>query len=454
MKILKHMVNLVIIPLATLLFFFFGMTAAALSGLIEYSVIRGLFESENLQLLPPAGFAVALVTAFEATKIYLHFLKPKMKDSFGEAKGLLRTISLLLPVLVAVSMLCSIIFTIATLDHATYNEQENQQAIADINAQLEQDIAQAEEKYQNIYKNQMNIYSEALKAAQEAVNNFKITKDEAGPLLAESLGNVLNANANQAYMNYTEADKRYAAERDKNIRTETTDLRTAAQEKINALQQLSENETGNQFDNPILSSFLRVIAKVVFGADSYPRWVYLCFSTILGLAIAGILEVIISITAHLLAIPLDFLTEDSSEISQKLRQWCNELVLTIFKTFCAVFICILILAFYGTEITKEQVLSNILACMLAIYLVKKCLKIPPLENLSATEYLLYQIRDCAVQGIVSLMGYVLLGFLLGNDALTLDLNTAAIGIGTAVSGGIGRLPGLLEHFTQDNKTHS
>ena len=441
MKILKHMVNLVIIPLATLLFFFFGMTAATLSGLIEYSVIRGLFESENLQLLPPAGFAVALVTAFEATKIYLHFLKPKMKDSIGETKGLFRTIDLLLPVLVAISMLCSIIFTIATLDHATYNEQENQQEIADINAQLDQNIAQVEEKYRKIYDDKMTIYSDALKA-------------EAGPQLAESLGIIRQTNLQEASMNFEKAEKRYASERDKNIRTETAGLRTAAQEKIDALQQTPENEAGDQFDNPILSSFLRVVAKVVFGADTYPRWVYLCFSTILGLAIAGILEAIISITAHLLAIPLDFLTEDPSEINQKLRQWCNELVLTIFKTFCAVFICILILAFYGAEITKEQVLSNILACMLAIYLVKKCLKLPPLENLSATEYLLYQIRDCAVQGIVSLMGYVLLGFLLGNDALTLDLNTAAIGIGTAVSGGIGRLPGLLEHFTQDNKSYS
>ena len=146
----------------------------------------------------------------------------------------------------------------------------------------------------------------------------------------------------------------------------------------------------------------------------------------------------------------DFLTEVLSEISQKFRQWCNELVPTIFKTFCAVFICILILAFYGVEITKEQVLAR----MLAIYLVKKCLKLPPFENLSATEYLLYQIRDCAVQRIVSLMGYVLLGFHLGKDSLTLDLNTAAIGIGTAVSRSIRRLPGLLEHFTQDNKSYS
>lgn len=300
----------------------------------------------------------------------------------------------------------------------------------------------------------MNIYSDALIAAQEAVTNSKITKEEAGPQLAKSLGEILLKNLEEAHMNYTQAEDKYASERDENIRKETSNLKTAAQEKINALQLTSENETGNQFDNPILSSFLRVIAKVVFGADSYPRWVYLCFSTILGLAIAGILEVIISITAHLLAIPLDFLTEDPSGISQKLRQWCNELVLTIFKTFCAVFICILILAFYGAAITKEQVLSNILACMLAIYLVKKCLKLPPLEKLSATEYLLYQIRDCIVQGIVSLMGYVLLGFLLGNDALTLDLNTAAIGIGTAVSGCIGRLPGLVEYFTQDNKSYS
>ena len=41
------------------------------------------------------------------------------------------------------------------------------------------------------------------------------------------------------------------------------------------------------------------------------------------------------------------------------------------------------------------------------------------------------------------MGYVLLGLLCGQEAINLDLNTVAIGFGSAISGGLGILPKVL-----------
>ena len=49
-------------------------------------------------------------------------------------------------------------------------------------------------------------------------------------------------------------------------------------------------------------------------------------------------------------------------------------------------------------------------------------------------------KDATIQGILSFAGYLLLGFIFGKDAITLDLSTIAIGLGAAFASFIGKIP--------------
>ena len=50
------------------------------------------------------------------------------------------------------------------------------------------------------------------------------------------------------------------------------------------------------------------------------------------------------------------------------------------------------------------------------------------------------VKESIIQGILSFAGFMLLGFVFGKDAVTLDISTIAIGLGATLSSFLGKLP--------------
>lgn len=444
MKNVKIVLDLIIIPCGTLLFIMVGLFAAIISALIEYTVFRELFSSAYHEFIPSGAIALLLVGCLEYAKVYLHFLQNKIKSSSTiatEHTMLIKWIPNLIRFLVAISLTCNIFFTVTTLYMPNYNEESVSIQIATIDTKLKSDKENVTQQYDDILAQKMTPFSKSKTAAEDALTNFD--PSGYGPKALTSIYAGFNANITAANKEYTTALETYTLERTIGIQQECDALEQKATEEKEQLLDTSSPELAMTYDNKILSHFLVVIAETFFNKTSYSRSSYLCLCILISIVLSVVLEVLIAISSSFISIPIDQLADEPKGISTKIHTWCNEFVLTLFKTFCAVAIYIVILSFHYATLGKDEIYIGLLSCMISIYLTNKFILTPSGNNTSPKAFLYYQIRDCVLQGIVSFMGYILLGFIFGKDSATLDINTVAVAIGSTLSGGMGRLPHFL-----------
>lgn len=445
MKTFNAIINQIIIPFGTLAFFMVGMSSAAISALVEFCVFRDFFTSSYQNLIPSAGIALLLVCCLEYSKFYLHFLNEKIKSSNTD-KDIQKKFSklpYLINLLIAISVICTIIFTVTTLYLPTYDKESILNQITELDENLELDKARINSHYDEIYEEQLKPYLDAKTKAEDAQKNFSPVGY--GPKALESIYTNLQKNVDFATQNYHEAVQTYKAERDRNISNQYKLLEDHASAEKSNLLDTNTPEVAAQYDNPILSSFLTVLALIFF-RTSYSRISYLLVCVSLGIALAIILEVLIATSSRFISVNMDFLVQKNDELSEKIHLYCSKFVANLFKTFCAVMVYIVILTYRGATLEKDQIYLGLMSCMAAIYLSGKFISVPHDAEKHNKIYLYYQIRDCIVQGIVSLMGFILLGFVFGNDALNLDINMAAVGIGASISGGLGKMPSFLNNI--------
>lgn len=439
MKLIKIIIQHILIPLATILFIIgVGLSAAGISALIEYCVLEEMFSSKHQQLLSSATIALLLVAILEFSKIYLHFLRSKLNDASKPHK----MAKWILPFLVGISILCTVIFCVSTFHLASYDDASIQAEIKRLDAQLDEDIEKATSTRDEEYKIALQPYITTKENAHVALQNFNprgLTSSQ-----REIKLKALQAAVETADKAYVEEQKRLAEQRDQNIESDIASLRTATDKKIDKLSNLDAPEIAAQYDNPILAQFLDVLAQILFNANTYSRSVYLVVTILFSILIAVLLECIITICFHLISYPLETLIDTTTSITPTLQAWCNNLILTALKAVCAMFISIVIITATPTKMDKFQFMTAAFSCGLSILLVQHFVSDKTGANEGRSQ-LLFAIRDAVLEGVLSFMGYILLGFLLGKDALTLDVQTFAIGIGTSLSGFIGYVPKYLNN---------
>ena len=436
MKLIQSIINLIIFPLTTLIFLTVGFIAALLSALIEYSVLKDFFTSSHLVLLSGSTIALLLVFTLEFTKLFLHIIQNKDLNNCVLKKSTRNVLSI---VLVFFSFLCSIIFTITTLYLPTYNSNVIDEEIAAIDTKLAEDIRFAKEQYDEEYNSiitpYLNAMNEANKSYTSPAPSYYSTKE------ITLYQNFLSENLAATTTEYNDAVNKYTKEKNDKITTAITTLTSTAEQEKENLKNTDNPETALKYDNPVLSSFLTVLSMVFFNTSEYSRDAYFWCCIIIGLIISSILEAIISVSMQFLNAPMHSLITTSEDANDKIRSTCHEIVITSFKSLCAFATYLFLLSFKEETLLKTDLLPGIFAIAISVFLTNHFLPKADTENNKLDIY--YKIRECLLQGILSLTGFIFLGFLFGNEALTLNLNTIGIGIGSALSGGIIQLPKLL-----------
>lgn len=436
MKIIKCIIHLILLPLLILIYIFCGFYAAILSAMIEFGTFQGFFTSDFLELLPPAFVAGTLVFSLEFSKIFLHFFKARC---LAKNMTLPKIISAILHALVILSVVCSIIFTVSTLNRAAYNEEQIIAQTATVESNLNNDITITTAAIQAQYEKDIEPYQKAVDLAQQALSKASIAG--MGPKTSTAVLSALQTTLDKANLNFDNAVKRLSTIRDTQIEAKTNELNEKAKIQIQQLRDTSTKKNASRFDNPLLSNFLLVLAETLFQTEVYSRSAYLWFCLLLGVTISILLELLISTSASLLAQNTDFLFDPIDGVSEKIRSFCDEVVLTLFQAFSALTVYLGIMSFYYIDFKKEQIFGALLALSTSFFLTKHFLPKDEKASTSSSEHTIYnQIRDCVLQGVVSFMGYIFLGFIFGQDAVTLDLSTVAIGLGATISGGISIFP--------------
>lgn len=443
MKFAKLLINNIFIPVFTALLFLVGLLAAFISALIEYSVFEQFYESSYLKLLPASIVAFALILSFEYTKIYLHYFLNRLKENSNNVyKKKYAYLKMVKHGLVLVSLLCSMIYSVSSFYLSSYNENEIDAQITEIENTLENDIITLNEEQEANYKTRLQPYEDALQSATTALENFN--PDGLSYWQANMQRQTLEENLSSARATYDAKSSQFTQEKQTLIEAGTTELTNEAQKEIDAISNISSNKIASKYDNPIIAQFLTVLANTLLGAATYSRLAYLIFCIIIGIFVSVILEIVISFTFSLLSDANNINFADHVPVNTNFQKWSEQLIVTFVKAFCALTVYIIIVGmFSNNSVTKNQFWIALTAYMLAICMSRLFSSGVRERGKNASSIQMDFIlvaKDATIQGILSFAGYLLLGFIFGKDAITLDLSTIAIGLGAAFASFIGKIP--------------
>ena len=449
MKFAQILINNVLIPVFTFILFLIGILAASISALIEYSVFEQFFESSYMVLLPSGVIAFAIVIAFEYTKIYLHFLLNRVQVTDNEKyRKKYKRKQYAKYFLVSISLVCSVFYSISALHLASYDENTVEQKIAEINAELENDIANVISSQNENYELRLAPYEEAKNNAATALAQFN--PDGLSYWQANMTLQALEENVATTEDTYNQMQTTFDSERTTAIDNETKALTTEANNKIDALNDTSSAEVAAKYDNQILAQCLTVLANTLFGMATYPRIAYLIVCIAIGIIVSVMLEYVISFTFSYMSEVHEINLCDHINVDRKFQERTEQFIIACIKAFCALTVYIIIISIFSRDsVTRNHVwfalAAYILAiCMEKLFLAKDTKLISTSENTKIEFYL--AAKESIIQGVLSFAGFILLGFAFGEDAVNLDLSTIAIGIGATLSSLAGKVPEKILSF--------
>lgn len=442
MKFVKLLLNNIFIPLCTILFILTGIFAALFSAIIEYSVLKELFKSKYQHFIPASIIAIALVLILEYGKFYLHYLSGRAKDSDN---AYAKTAKKIVFIPIAISFLCTVIFSVTTLDKASYDEDALQTQIEQINNDAQKEIQQQEAAFDTEHNERLAAYRETMNNANSALANYD--SNNMNYRNSRTKVEALQAQANAATQDYKDADSALYEEYNTKKENSKKEILDRSNKKIAAAKAAHTDDQTSIYDNKVLSHFLQVIWSVIFKHSTYPRAVYLLICVFAGLLISAFIEIIISYSSHFMGTSFDSLVDTVDVPSEKLRNWCNQCILLYIKTVCALVLYLFCMVAASEKIELKNFLLGIIACFIAIYIMQNNSTTlfdtnsssDSNNNISTVDTYIV-IRDSLLQGSLALIGYILLGLLFGQDAITLGWPTFAIGFGAALSSCISELP--------------
>lgn len=437
MKHIRILFTELILPILTLGQLLIGVLASGFSALIEATFLLALFTSYYNRFLPAPVIAFSLALSFEFTKLYLHYFNAKKQVLLSvDNKDALKYTKPLSYILIGISLLATLVFTINTLDQANYNTESIQRQIAELDAQTDEEIENIRAFYQTKTTDDLAPFLAAKDQAEQKLFNFTYsaypTKRQAELELT-----ALQSLADKYSTEYTTKKDEFSLRNDQLCQAEIASLKASAEAAKNEFQNPDDLET----DNSALAQFISVVALTFSGQRGYSRTTYILACATVSLIISIVLEMIISFSAHLLTLRLEDLTADASLEPSSFKTHCQEMVLTGVKALLPLTAFILIATICSVSISSIQLLIAFLSASGASYIMKhvvhKLQDNEPTANESTSNNLLTlflsALQNSIIQGSIAFFGYIILGLLFGKAAVELDLPTIAIGIGSALS---------------------
>ena len=437
MQFIGLILNQVLIPVATVFFILSGLVAAITSAGIEYSVFNSLFTSTNQTRIPTWLIASSFVVVLEYSKIYLHYLNgriPYLSDTFS--KQFIKQAKALAIIPTLISIICSICFTISTLDLAAYDQEVIDAKISQYNSSCQEDIAKKQQELSDSKMVRLEPYKLAKETAVENLNTF--TSSNLSSKTATRKLQLLQESVTLTATEFTEKEQEFENDYQQQLRDFKNARETARDEAIAALT----NASSNQYDNPILAHTLTVLAQTIFARQTYSRSCYLIISICISLVLSLFLEADIRLSQAFLAQPIHRLVQTSAP--EKLRNWCNQCILSFIKAACAIIIYLFLMMVSHNDVPHTTVILGVISYMLTSLLLNR---LPDLTS-NRSEHniyldLYYTTRDCVLQGVVSFFFYLLLGFLFQETALDISPATVGIGLGSFLAATLNKLPRTL-----------
>lgn len=291
--VLRHIIS----PLILCLFLILGFTAAMLSGVVEYHVIKELFpvkDAETYNFYIP----LVIVIVLEGLKLFLHYIIPA-HEQIGETKFL--TVKKATKyVLIVFSLICTVIY----VSNSLYTPEKVNSFINEKEIRIESKYeAKKKTEIKEMEKNEQIELSNAKIIVDNIENQLQILTPVYSPYWANKnyveekirLENELESAKIEYEMKCNEIKSKYESEK-KTIENDIEE--EILKEKKSIVEDFNYISAG---DNTYLSSALLFMVSV-FGIKEYKRTMYYLCVLGISLIISVVLELAISFAQSYLAL--------------------------------------------------------------------------------------------------------------------------------------------------------
>lgn len=189
--------------------------------------------------MPGSTFALLLVSAFEIAKLFFHFIQNKDCSSYGLSNPLKKFLTV---ILISVSLLCSLIFTVTTFYLPEYNSQEITKELEKIDEELATEIESAKKFYNDEYNTLITPLMDAMKEANVALSSPLPSGSSKMKIHKE----ILEENVRRTTSDNNIRSKELMEERNQKIDTEITRLTKEANDKKSTVQNTTLPDVATQ----------------------------------------------------------------------------------------------------------------------------------------------------------------------------------------------------------------
>lgn len=439
MRKISTFLKYVATPSLFCIFIILGLTAAAISGIVECIVIREFLSGTDFR--GSRYIPVIMVVILEGLKLFLHYAIPA-HEKIDDCKNLLAK-KITKNVLVLFSLLCTIVYS----STAMYQPQVVDEAIAvqtaEVNSELQKELDQ------NILKIEANSQIK-LQDAKNQVNAIINEIEQLSPIyrplsaytryvnekqrLEEKLSNAQNAYEMQA--------ETIAKERDEKI----AEAKLSYEEKLNHESSKTEEELKNAGDNVYLSSALLFFSSL-FGSKNYSRVLYYMCVLLISIIVSVVLELTIAFSQAYLSLNVDKLEQlfgspDNNVTNRLIKRKAAMAVSIIVQAAIMLSVCLICAAFTETFITEKGMVFAFLSYFASIILTFKkhdvslnTEKASKNKLVSSVIYAKSYFLPIVVQTLICIAGFLILNYSMGNTSSNSTLTTIALSVGS-VSGQI------------------
>lgn len=298
----------IISPLALFFFLLLGVVAAALSGIIEYAVIKEMFIIEIGGTSYSFFIPLVVVVVLEGFKLFLHFAIPAHKNN--DTKNLkLISKQIVKSILVVFSLICTFIFTCnsmydfdavsnATRLNTTAIEEKYNKDVEEIKQKMADDKKDIlNEKISEIDKIESNITNK-----ENAINNLDPMNpnyDSAYKNMSKDLKG-LKDDLKDARDEYDSTVLTINNTLNQKYQPDLDELKTTMQKDIAAVE--AKQTLDSSGDNPYIRAALNFFVSTFSGeSKEYSRAFYYFIVFTISLMVAIMLEIVISTSQSYIA---------------------------------------------------------------------------------------------------------------------------------------------------------
>lgn len=458
MKSLIVIIKSIFEPVSAFLFIAIGLLACLFSGIVEYHVLKQFFQipSEMTSAIPAEFWPFVLVLVLEGSKFTLHFYNSalgkkeaaKAVEQEEHTVSLKRFVGVLKNCLVAVSLVCTVIFSVNVFfgDNGRSAATAWENVNAECDRRLEEERARLEEE-RGRQRDAVHVSAMA-EEYQNTISGLEITITDLNDQMQEA-GNRSTREAIQEELEWTR--EKLASEETKYdafLQQEYEKIEETINEELEKAETRygpggtermiaeSDFEAQAMGDNYYLYTFLKSISNTFLGTG-YSRTVYFVFVLVLSVVIALILEACISVSQTLLSLKVSTFMSILGDIpiTDKERRTVRFAAWLFFSVSCLLAVYIIAGLCLEVEVGRRQILMVIPVYMMVSVFANSLRasewmrRQGTLSDNTVWREVLGNLLSMIVTGMFAFAGYVLIGFLVNGDFQYSDMNSLAIAIG-------------------------